>query len=163
MSEEVDYWDWLMRYGMRSREQAVLAYDVALPKWPAVPPYHPLRDQVRAARAGARRLAEAEDRQAWIGQVKRRLGLVTEVHRCWVYGGDDGSMWAWICQREGCGISNYGYRWQWQALARALAHTRSFLPEPPEETPVTELDWAAYMTMADGIPAIGKVDILAGE
>lgn len=98
-----------------------------------------------------RRLAEQEDRQAWIGRVKRRLGLVDEVHRCWVWRGSD-KWWHWWCQRDLC-YAGEGplYGSQPDALHDALAHARAYLPGPPEETPVTELDLMAFDALWAGM------------
>jgi hypothetical protein len=79
--------------------------------------------------------------------VKRRLGLVAEVHRCFVYGDDQGHGWAWMCLRPCCDRSGWGYRSQPASLAKALAHARAFVPETPEEEPLTELQWALCMAL----------------
>lgn len=87
---------------------------------------------------------EAPAQREWIEGVRRRLGLVAEVHRCRVYEPNPGDDWAWTCLRADCASSRYGYPSQSAALARALAHARAFIPEPPEEAPVTELDVLAF-------------------
>lgn len=91
-----------------------------------------------------RRELERLARREWIEGVRRRLGLVTEVHRCRVYEPNPDDDWAWSCQRAGCGTSDYGYPTQPTAFAKALAHARAFVPKPVEEAPVTELDALAF-------------------
>ncbi len=115
--------------------------------------FSPFRNSlvIREGFALERRAAKERDRREWTEGVRRRLGLVTEVHRCWVYGTETGDMWAWICQRPECGISNYGYGSQRAALAKALAHARSFIPQPPEPEPWTELDVLAYEAAWDAV------------
>jgi hypothetical protein len=107
-----------------------------------------------------RRELERLARREWIEGVRRRLGLVAEVHRCFVYGHPGGHYWAWSCQRGDCLLSGYGYLTQPPAFAKALAHARAFVPEPVEEAPVTELDllaydaaWAAMRAQQDAIAA----------
>ena len=90
-----------------------------------------------------RRELERIARREWIDGVRRRLGLVTEVHRCRVrkvrpwY-------WSWRCQRPDCTEAAVGCASQGEAIAEALAHARAFIPEPPEDAPVTELDVLAF-------------------
>jgi hypothetical protein len=96
--------------------------------------------------------ADEEDRRDWIDGVSRRLGLVTEVHRCRVFrfGWQD---WGWHCLRPGCSAgSNRAYP-QAEAFAAALAHARSFLPEQPEEEPGVRLD----LTGAAILPGAAQV------
>lgn len=130
MSEEQDYRDWLMRHRVVSRSEAERVL------------LGPLRAEVLAWQRRVE--AEAEDRRAWIGQVKRRLGLVDEVHRCRVYGDDENIGWAWSCRRWECRKGGHGYSRQEHAFRDAFAHARAYLPGPPEEQPVTELDLAAF-------------------
>ena len=100
-----------------------------------------------AAQAELRRLAEVQDRAEWIEGVRRRLGLVAEVHRCWVWWGVEGTLWTWWCYRLRCPARG-GEPSQPEAFAAALAHVRSFIPEPPEEELSGELDWEAYKALA---------------
>jgi hypothetical protein len=147
----------LIRRGLMSRaelESVILGYsgDVR-PIY-----FSPLRNSlvIRESFEAERRAAEERDRREWTEGVRRRLGLVTEVHRCWVYGTETGDMWAWICQRPECGISNYGYGSQRAALAKALAHARLFIPQPPEPEPWTELDVLAFEAIGARVLPAGK-------
>jgi hypothetical protein len=112
--------------------------------------FSPPRDSlvVQQGSAAERRAAGEQDRREWTEGIRRRLGLVAEVHRCWVY---RGAGWAWMCLRAGCETSNYGYGSQPRALTKALAHTRSFMPEPPEGEPSGELDWVTCKALADTV------------
>jgi len=92
-----------------------------------------------------RRELERLARREWIEEVRRRLGLVVEVHRCRVWKRGEGD-WAARCLRPGCPAGS-GVGWapsQQYALGDALAHAGAFLPLPPEEAPVTELDALAF-------------------
>jgi hypothetical protein len=102
--------------------------------------------------AGARLLTEEQGRREWLEGVRRRLGLVTEVHRCYVYDDDEGDGWAWFCRRRGCpgrGLFGRSHR---EAFAEALAHARSFVPEPLEEGSAGELEWDRYVPLLDALP-----------
>lgn len=104
-----------------------------------------------AAQAELRRLAEVRDRAEWIDGIRRRLGLVAEVHRCrvWKRGEED---WARRCLRPGC-PAGQPLGWapsQEYALGDALAHAGAFLPLPPEEEPGTGLDWDGHVPLLDG-------------
>jgi hypothetical protein len=101
-----------------------------------------------------RRELERLARREWIEDVRRRLGLVTEVHRSWVWWspGEQDS-WTWWCYRKHCPGHGGGYPSQQAAFADALAHARAFAPEPPEEAPVTELDLLAFDALWAGMRA----------
>jgi hypothetical protein len=114
--------------------------------------FGPFRGRVPDS-AEARRLAEEQDRREWIEGIRRRLGLVAEVHRCRVYDDDENTGWAWWCWRPGCAGGGYGYSTQARALAKADAHTRSFMPESPEETAVAELDLLAFDALCGAVLA----------
>lgn len=124
-----------------------------------------LRDDFYRA-YGVRRLSEQAaleelDRREWIDGVRRRLRLVAEVHRCRVWKRGEGD-WAARCLRPGCPVGA-GVGWapsQQYALGDALAHAGAFLPLPPKEAEVTELDvlvfdamWAAVRSQQDAIAA----------
>jgi hypothetical protein len=99
-----------------------------------------------AAQAELGRLAEDRDRREWTEDIRRRLGLVAEVHRCrvsqcWC------CAWNWDCLRPGCWSGEHCGS-QGNALASALAHARSSIPEPPEQEPWSELNWTAYEELA---------------
>jgi hypothetical protein len=102
------------------------------------------------------RAAEERERAEWTEGIRRRLGLVAEVHRCWVWRGSD-RWWKWWCQREGCyGGEGPLYGSQPDALGDALAHARSFVPQPPEPEPFTELDELAFEAIGARILPAGK-------
>ncbi len=111
--------------------------------------FSPLRNSlvIRAGFAADRRAAEERDRREWIEGIRRRLGLVAVVHRCWVWWGVEGTLWTWWCYRLWCPARG-GEPSQPEAFAAALAHVRSFIPEPPEEELSGELDWEAYKALA---------------
>jgi len=124
-----------------------------------LPPLSPLRALRRgqlaamngySPRRAVMLAAEERDRYEWTEGIRRRLGLVTEVHRCQVYGAG-GGMWAWMCQRSDCDLSDYGYRSQPEALARALSHARSYVPQPPKPEAWTELDLLAFEAAWDAV------------
>jgi hypothetical protein len=104
----------------------------------------------REAEAEKRRRAEEQDRREWIDGIRRRLGLVAEVHdyRVWQIGE---RWWAWECLYRGCWNSD------WQrtsasnseptraaAVATASAHRRKFMPPAPEPVPGTGLDLTGF-------------------
>ena len=91
-------------------------------------------------RAEARRLAEEQERREWAEGIRRRLGLVAEVHRCQVW--RCGWEWAWLCAREGCPVTRAGYPSQPAAFKDALTHARAFVPDG--RGPLTDLEWALY-------------------
>jgi hypothetical protein len=128
-------------------EQGILGYDMVPAPRPDPPPYSPLRNWFCAGPSIAeQRAAEERDRREWTESVRRRLGLVAEVHRCrvsqcWC------CAWNWDCLRPGCWSGEHCGS-QGNALASALAHARSFIPEPLEEEPWSELDWTAYEELA---------------
>ncbi len=103
-----------------------------------------------AARGELRRLTEVQDRDEWIEGIRRRLGLVAEVHRCRVwYDGDD--WWRWWCLRPACPCGGFARRGPGafaQALTEALEHARRFVPRPPGPEPFPELSWEAYKALA---------------
>lgn len=138
MSEDPD---WITEYAGRSAaarselKRAVLAY-VAEER------------RRREAAAAERRRAEEQDRREWIDGIRRRLGLVAEVHeyRVWQIGE---RWWAWECLHRGC----YDSDWQRTSnseptraavVAKASAHRRRFVPPPPEPVPGAGLDLTGY-------------------
>lgn len=96
-------------------------------------------------------MSEDTGRREWTEGVRRRLGLVAEVHRCEVY--RIGWDWVWLCARDGCPVVRTGYPSQAAAFTEALAHARAFIPQPPEESPVTELDVLAFDALWDRMRA----------
>ena len=140
MSEDAD---WIAEYAGRSAaargelKRAVLAY-VAEER------------RRREAEAAKRRRAEDEDRRAWIDGIRRRLGLVAEVHECRVWQIGE-HWWAWECLHRGC----YDSDWQRTSssnseptraavVAKASAHRRRFMPLPPEPVPGAGLDLTGF-------------------
>jgi hypothetical protein len=115
--------------------------------------FGPFRYEAMQAMAQAElsRLAEERDCREWIEGIRRRLGLVTEVHRCHVFRGNP--EWIWSCLRDGCYAAGYFCLSQADAFAGALAHARAFVPGPPEEIPVTELDLLAFDALWAGMRA----------
>lgn len=106
-----------------------------------------------AAQAELGRLAEIQDRAKWIEGIRRRLRLVAEVHRCWVWGHPNGG-WDWWCQRDDCNSGPDTRVPVWaDAVAEAIAHARSFVPQPPDETPVTGLDLMVMWIRVDQVRA----------
>jgi hypothetical protein len=91
------------------------------------------------------RAAEERDRREWTESVRRRLGLVAEVHRCWVW--QSVGLWHWWCLRDSCGAAHHNLLTQPEAFSDALAHTRSFVPQPPEPEPFTGLEWAVHVAL----------------
>jgi len=110
--------------------------------------FSPFRNSlvIREGFAMEKRAAGERDRREWAEGIRRRLGLVAEVHRCQVFRGTE---WLWSCLRHGCNAAGYSCPSQAYAFAKALAHARSFLPEPPEEEPLTELQWALYVAFSE--------------
>jgi hypothetical protein len=112
--------------------------------WPAGSPrpiyFSPFRDSlvIREAYAMERRAAEERDRREWIEGIRRRLGLVAEVHRCQVHRGNP--EWIWSCLRDGCHAAGYFCPSQADAFGRALAHARSFVPRSPGPGPWSQAD-----------------------
>jgi hypothetical protein len=98
-----------------------------------------------------KRRAEERDRCEWTEAVRRRLGLVAEVHRCHVERSACGPQWAWSCARSGCGEFRVYRPTQAAAFAEALAHARSFVPQPPEPEPWTGLDVLAFEAAWDAV------------
>lgn len=133
--------------------------DYLLVSWPLIgswrDPYQDLFDGFRAeGRRFAealreKRLAEEQDRREWIEGIRRRLGLVAEVHRCHVEQSACGPQWAWSCARSDCGEFRVYRPTQAAAFAEALAHARSFVPQPPEPEPFTGLTWDGYVVLLD--------------
>lgn len=136
---------------------------VAWPAGAARPIYFsPFRNSlvIREGFAVERRAAEERGRREWTEGVRRRLGLVAEVHRCWVYDDDEGDGWAWFCRRRDCPRGGVNCPTQEYAFTNALMHARLFVPRPPEEPPVTELDvlafdalWARMRAQQDAVAA----------
>lgn len=92
--------------------------------------------------------AEEQDRREWIEGIRRRLGLVSEVHeyRFWQIGE---KWWAWECLRPGCRDAD----WQRTAnseptraavVAKASAHRRRFLPPARKPAPGAWLDLTGF-------------------
>jgi hypothetical protein len=138
VSEDVD---WIAEYVGRSAaargelKRAVLAY-VAEER------------RRREAAAAKRHRAEEQDRREWIDGIRRRLGLVAEVHECDVWQIGE-RWWAWKCLRRGCWDAD------WQRTsnseptraavrAKASAHSRRFLPSPPVDAPGAGLDLTGF-------------------
>ena len=113
--------------------------------------FSPFRNSlvIREGFAMEKRAAGERDRREWAEGIRRRLGLVAEVHRCRAYADDEGGGWVWACLRPGCLGAGYSYRSQPAAFAEALAHARAFMPEPPEDEPLTELQWALYVAFSE--------------
>jgi hypothetical protein len=129
-------------------EQGVLGYDMVPTPWPDPPPYSPLRNWFRAGPSIAeQRAAEERDRREWTESVRRRLGLVAEVHRCRVWWCES-CRWGWHCLRRGCDQLGDSQQSQADAFTKALAHARSFVPQPPEPEPFPELTWEDYKVLA---------------
>lgn len=160
MSEE-DWTEALERY---ERVEAFIRCDITgratAPGWSFAggPIYFsPLRNSlvIREGRMQERRGAEERDRREWTEGIRRRLGLVAEVHRCEIrYAGD--GWWRWLCLRPACPCGGFARRGPGafaQALAEALEHARRFVPQPPEETPVTELDLLAFDALYGAVRA----------
>lgn len=100
-----------------------------------------------------KRLAEEHDRREWIEEVRGRLGLVSEVHRCRAWYAGDG-WWRWWCLRPGCpcgGFARRGPGGSAQAYAEALEHARRFVARPAEPEPWTELDVLAFEAAQDAV------------
>jgi hypothetical protein len=128
-------------------EQGILGYDMVPAPWPDPPPYSPLRNWFRAGPSIAeQRAAEERDRREWTEGIRRRLGLVAEVHRCHVLRGNP--EWIWSCLRDDCHAAGYFCLSQEDAFGKALAHACSFVPQPPEPEPFPELTWEAYKELA---------------
>lgn len=117
--------------------------------------FSPFRNSlvIREGLALERRAAEERDRREWIEGVRRRLGLVAEVHRCRVAQSTCGPEWAWSCLRADCREWRVYYPSQPEAFASALAHARSFVPQPPESEPVTLVDMAVFTALQDDVRA----------
>jgi hypothetical protein len=92
--------------------------------------FSPLRNSlvIREAFAAEKRAAEVRDRREWIEEVRRRLGLVAEVHRPRLRKTSPWS-WGWHCQRSGCAEAAVGCMYLKEAFGDALAHARAFVPE----------------------------------
>jgi hypothetical protein len=132
-------------------EQGVLGYDMVPTPWPDPPPYSPLRNWFRAGPSVAeQRAAEDRDRCEWTESIRRRLGLVAEVHRCIVHRGP--LAWIWSCLR--CPAGRFFCPSQPEAFALALAHTRSFVPKPPEPRVLDHLDWTVLASFHDYISGV---------
>jgi hypothetical protein len=116
--------------------------------------FSPFRNSlvIREGFAMEKRAAEERDRREWVDGIRRRLGLVAGVHRCrvWRCGEAD---WGWFCLRKTCGEVGHFLPSQEAAAIAAQQHTRAFVPEPPEETPVTELDLLAYDALCGAVRA----------
>jgi hypothetical protein len=133
--------DWIAEYAGRSAtargelKRAVLAY-VAEER------------RRREAEAAKRRRAEEQDRREWTDGIRRRLGLVAEVHHCRVWQISE-HWWAWACQRPGCYDADWQHtanseRTRAAAWAKASAHSRRFKPSPPQLAPGAGLDLTGF-------------------
>ena len=114
--------------------------------------FSPFRNSlvIREGFAMEKRAAGERDRREWAEGIRRRLGLVAEVHRVRVWKRGEGD-WAARCLRPGCPAGR-GVGWapsQQYALGDALAHAGAFLPLPPEDEPLTELQWALYVAFSE--------------
>ncbi len=117
--------------------------------------FSPLRNSlvIREGFAMEKRAAGERDRREWIEGIRRRLGLVAEVHRCRAWYAGDG-WWKWWCLRPGCPCGGFARRGPGgfeQAVGEALEHARRFVPKPAEEEPFTELDLLAYEAAWDAV------------
>jgi hypothetical protein len=99
-------------------------------------------------KAAERSRAEAQDRREWINGIRRRLGLVTEVHeyRIWQVGE---RWWAWACLHPGCRDADWQHTSNSEptraaVIARASAHRRRFVPPAPEPAPGATLDLTGF-------------------
>ncbi len=112
--------------------------------------FSPFRNSlvIREGFAMEKRAAGERDRREWAEGIRRRLGLVAEVHRCKVYRCNPGD-WGWWCRREHCGMVGHFLPSQAEAVTAAQEQTRAFVPEPPEEEPLTELQWALYVAFSE--------------
>lgn len=117
--------------------------------------FSPFRNSlvIRERFAVEKRAAEERDRREWLEGVSRRLGLVAEVHRCEVRKWWWRQGWDWFCLRPGCDADGIYRPSQADAFAEAQAHARAFIPQPPEEAPVTELDLLAFDALWDRMRA----------
>lgn len=102
----------------------------------------------QGARTVRRRAVEARDRAEWIEGIRRRLGLVSEVHeyRTWQVGAE---YWAWTCLRPGCVYGEGRGRVnaeqaKGRVVSRAAAHRRKYLPLPPETVAGAGLDLTGW-------------------
>lgn len=102
----------------------------------------------QAARTERRRAAQARDRSEWIEGIRRRLGLVSEVHeyRTWQVGAE---YWAWTCLRPGCVYSEGRGRVNAEqskagVASHAAAHRRRYLPSAPETVAGAGLDLTGW-------------------
>lgn len=121
----------LARWNVMTRDEAERAY------WPSP--------------EAAKRSNEERDRQEWIEGIRRRLGLVTEVHRCRVWLCSC-SRWGWSCRRPGCPEwHSCKFKSPDKAFGPALAHARLFVPQLPEPEPWTDLDVLAYEAAWDAV------------
>jgi hypothetical protein len=99
--------------------------------------------------AAERRDAEEKDRCEWIEGIRRRLGLVSEVHE-WYVRQIGESYWAWACSRPGCRDGGPDLR-PWNCghskaavTRKAREHARRFLPGAPETVPGAGLDLTGW-------------------
>jgi hypothetical protein len=133
--------DWINEYVRRSPaaraelKRALLAY---------VAEEH-RRREVAAAK---RRRAEEQDRIGWIDGIRRRLGLVAEVHECRVWQIGE-RWWAWECLHRGCWDADWQHSVNSEPTraavwAKASAHSRRFVPSPPEDAPGAGLDLTGF-------------------
>jgi hypothetical protein len=107
----------------------------------------------RAERTLRRRAAEAEDRRDWVEGIRRRLGLVSEVHKYRVWSIAD-DWWAWACERPGCRDTDWQYpdhsaSSKGRVVAKASAHRRRFMPAAPESEPGAGLDLTGCQLTAE--------------
>jgi hypothetical protein len=127
----------------RYQRAVLIGPAVPLPQWPPSK-FLPFRDFIPRQDAAEARALEECDRREWLEGVRRRLGLVSEVHRCRVWRCAAAGHWGWFCQRPDCGCVGHFLVSQAEAAREAQEHTRAFVPEPPEEEPRDELFWTLY-------------------
>jgi hypothetical protein len=102
----------------------------------------------QAGRIAAQRAAETQDRRDWIEGIRRRLGLVSEVHQVeWWQVGED--YWRWSCLRPGCPYGDPRYLQAAPLMGRVRAeareHRRRFRPSAPEPVPGAGLDLTGFV------------------
>lgn len=104
----------------------------------------------QAARTERQRAEEARDRAEWIEGIRRRLGLVSEVHECrtWQVGED---YWMWACERPGCPYGKRGVAVpsKRRAGTEASEHSRRYLPSQAEAAPGAGLDLTGWGTLGE--------------
>ena len=140
MSEEADWIAEYARRGATARDELKRAVLACIAE----------ERRRRDAEAAKRRRAEEQDRREWIDGIRRRLGLVAEVHeyRFWEIGE---RWWAWECLHRGCYDSDWqrtsssnSERTRAAVVAKASAHRRRFMPPPAQPVPGAGLDLTGF-------------------